>query len=260
VTFAWTPGNATLFQLFVGTTGVGSHDVYNSGPVKVDSEGVGGLPSNGETVYVRFYWYINGTWSNVDYTYKAYGAPTPAALTMPAPSSQLSGTSVNFTWTPGNTATLFQLFVGTTGVGSHDVYNSGPVKVDSEGVSGLPSNGETVYVRLYWLIGSTWSTADYTYKASGSPAPAALTTPTPGTTLSGTSVSFSWNPGNTAKSFQLFVGTTGLGSHNVYNSGAVTATSETVSGLPTNVSKVYVRLYWLINGVWSAADYTYKAQ
>jgi hypothetical protein len=260
VTFAWTPGNATLFQLFVGTTGVGSHDVYNSGPVKVDSEGVGGLPSNGEIVYVRFYWYINGTWSNVDYTYKAYGAQTPAALTMPAPSSQLSGTSVNFTWTPGNTATLFQLFVGTTGVGSHDVYNSGPVKVDSEGVSGLPSNGETVYVRLYWLIGSTWSTADYTYKASGSPAPAALTTPTPGTTLSGTSVSFSWNPGNTAKSFQLFVGTTGVGSHNVYNSGAVTATSETVSGLPTNVSKVYVRLYWLINGVWSAADYTYKAQ
>jgi hypothetical protein len=91
-----------------------------------------------------------------------YTIPTPAALTTPAPGTTLSGTSVTFTWTPGNAATLFQLFVGTTGVGSHDVYNSGPVKVDSEGVGGLPSNGETVYVRLYWLIGSTWRTADYT--------------------------------------------------------------------------------------------------
>ena len=90
--------------------------------------------------------------------------------------------------------------------------------------------------------------------------PAALTTPTPGTQLLSSSVNFTWDPGNTAKTFQLFVGTTGVGSHNVYNSGAVTATTEHVNGLPTNGSKVYVRLYWLINGTWSTADYTYKAQ
>jgi hypothetical protein len=227
--------------------------------VKVDSEGVSGLPSNGETVYVRLYWLIGSTWSTADYTYKASGSPAPAALTTPTPGTTLSGTSVPFTWSAGN-ATYYQLFVGTTGVGSHDVYNSGPVKVTTESVTGLPSNGEKVYVRLYWLIGSTWSTADYTYNATGSPTPAALTTPTPGTTLSGTSVNFTWDPGNTAKTFQLFVGTTGVGSHNVYNSGAVTATTEHVNGLPTNGSKVYVRLYWLINGAWSTADYTYKAQ
>ena len=258
VPFTWSPGGATLFQLFVGTTGVGSHDVYNSGPVKVTTESVIGLPSNGEKVYVRLYWYINGTWRNANYTYKAYGAPTPAALTTPAPGTTLSGTSVTFTWNPGNTATLFQLFVGTTGVGSHDVYNSGPVKVDSEGVTGLPSNGEKVYVRLYWLIGSTWSTADYTYKASGSPAPAALTTPTPGTTLSGTSVPFTWSAGS-ATYYQLFVGTTGVGSHDVYNSGPVKVTTESVIGLPSNGEKVYVRLYWLIGSTWSTADYTYNA-
>jgi len=104
----------------------------------------------------------------------AYIINIPAVLTTPAPGTTLSGTSVNFTWTPGN-ATYFQLFVGTTGVGSHDVYNSGAVKVTTELVTGMPSNGGKVYVRLYWLIGSTWSTADYTYTASGAPTPEEVT-------------------------------------------------------------------------------------
>lgn len=49
------PSNETYLQLFVGTTGVGSHDVYNSDDVKVTSELVTGLPSNGQKVYIRHY-------------------------------------------------------------------------------------------------------------------------------------------------------------------------------------------------------------
>jgi hypothetical protein len=55
------------------------------------------------------------------------------------------------------------------------------------------------------------------------------------------------------------VGTTGVGSSNLYNSGDVTATTETVSGLPSNGATVYARLYWLINGAWQYTDYTYVA-
>src|ERR1039458_3449426 len=51
----------------------------------------------------------------------------------------------------------------------------------------------------------------------------------------------------------------GADSSNLYNSGNVTATTETVSDLLTNGSTVYARLYWLINGVWQHADYTYLA-
>jgi hypothetical protein len=40
----------------------------------------------------------------------------------------------------------------------------------------------------------------------------------------------------------------------------VTVTTETVSGLPINGEKVYARLYWLIDGTWYSADYTYMAQ
>ena len=255
VAFAWTPGNtATHFELWVGSTSVGSSNLYNSGSVTATTETVSDLPNNGETVYVRLYSLINGAWQYTDYTYKASGAPTQAVLTTPAPNTTtpLSGTSVAFAWTPGNTATHFELWVGSTSVGSSNLYNSGSVTATTETVSDLPNNGETVYVRLYSLINGAWQYTDYTYKASGAPTQAVLTTPAPNTTtpLSGTSVAFAWTPGNTATHFELWVGSTSVGSSNLYNSGSVTATTETVSDLPNNGETVYVRLYSLINGAW----------
>jgi len=55
-------------------------------------------------------------------------------------------------------------------------------------------------------------------------------------------------------------GTTGVGSHNLYNSGPTTATTETVNGLPTNGVTVYARLWSYINQKWQTIDYTYTAQ
>src|SRR5208337_5331261 len=131
--------------------------------------------------------------------------PTP-------PGSTLPGSSVTFTWNPGNIATNFELYVGTLGIGTSNLYNSGDVGGTSLTVSDLPSNGETVYVRLYSLINGVWLYNSYTYKASGSPIAASLTNPyPPGSTLSGTSVNFTWNPGNVATNFELFVGTLGVG-------------------------------------------------
>jgi hypothetical protein len=188
---------------------------------------------------------------------------TQAALTTPAPNTPtpLTNTSVTFTWNPGNTAAHFEFFVGTTGAGSSNIYNSGSVTATSETVSNLPGNGEKLYMRLYSLINGAWQYTDYTYVASGSPTQAALTTPTPNTSnaLSGTSVAFTWTPGNIATHFEFFVGTTRVGSSNLYNSGNVTATTETVSGLPSNGETFYVRLYSLINGAWQYTDYTYVA-
>jgi putative ribosome biogenesis GTPase RsgA len=262
VTFLWNPGSvATHFEFYVGTTGVGSSNIYNSGNVTATSETVSGLPNNGAPLYVRLYWLINGAWQKADYTYVAYGSPTPAVLTTPAPdtSTPLTGTSVAFSWNPGNLATHFEFYVGTTGVGSSNLYNSGNVTVTTETVTGLPSNGETVYARLYSLINGAWQSTDYTYVGYGSPTQAALTTPAPDTStpLTGTSVAFSWTPGNVATHFEFYVGTTGVGSSNLYNSGNVTVTTETVSGLPSNGETVYARLYSLINGAWQSTDYTY---
>ncbi|MGP8271682.1 MAG: chitobiase/beta-hexosaminidase C-terminal domain-containing protein [Terracidiphilus sp.] len=259
VAFSWTPGNvATHFELNLGTS-VGSSNLYGSGNVTATTETVSGLPSNGETLYARLYSLINGAWQYTDYTYVATGSPTQAVLTMPAPNTTtpLTGTSVAFSWTPGNLATHFELFAGTS-IGSSNLYNSGNVTATTETVSDLPSNGQTVYVRLYSLINGAWQYTDYTYVASGSPTPAALTTPPSPSQFTGTSVTFDWTPGNTATHFILYLGTA-PGSSNLYNSGNVTVTTETVNGLPSNGETVYARLYSLINGAWQYATYTYTA-
>ena len=259
--FTWAPGNnATHFELWVGSTGVGSSNVYNSGNVTVTTETVTGLPSNGQPLYVRLYSLINGGWQSADYTYTASGAPIAASMSSPTGGSTLGGASQAFVWSPGNTATHFELWVGSTGVGSSNVYNSGNVTVTTETVNGLPSNGQPLYVRLYSLINGAWQSADYTYTASGTAVPASMTLPTPGSQFLSTSQAFVWSPGNTATDFELWLGSTGVGSSNLYNSGNVTVTTETVSGLPTNGETIYVRLYSLINGVWHSVDYTYLAQ
>ncbi|MGP8173543.1 MAG: Ig-like domain repeat protein, partial [Terracidiphilus sp.] len=69
----------------------------------------------------------------------------PAQLTTPAPGSVLTGSSVTFTWTAGRGPTAYELYLGTTGVGSNNLYYSGLTTATSASVTGLPTNGVTVY-------------------------------------------------------------------------------------------------------------------
>jgi hypothetical protein len=70
--------------------------------------------------------------------------PEPAVLLTPAPSSTLTGASVNFTWTTGAAATEYALRIGSTGVGSTNLYNGPETTNTSAAVSNLPINGETI--------------------------------------------------------------------------------------------------------------------
>jgi hypothetical protein len=260
VTFAW-PGGAgpAAYQLWLGTTGVGSKNLYDSGSTTGTTETVSGLPTDGVTLYARLWSLIDGKWQSNDYTYMEAGTLVPAALTTPTPGSVLPGSTVTFAWTGGAGPAAYQLWLGTTGVGSKNLYDSGSTTGTTETVSGLPTGGVTLYARLWSLIDGKWQSNDYTYTESGSPVLPVLTTPAPGSVLSGSSVTFAWTGGAGPAAYQLWLGTTGVGSKNLYDSGSTTGTTETVSGLPTTGGTVYARLWWEISGVWQHADYTYTA-
>jgi hypothetical protein len=256
--FVWNrPGPASWkFQLRMGVDGPNAHDIYNSGilPSTFSSETVT-IPSDGVTVYVRFFYLLRGTWSYKDYTFTEAGTAVQPSLTSPT-ATQLSG-STQFTWNPGVGAAKFQLRMGTVGPDAHDIYNSGVLAdtVTSETVS-IPSNGATLYVRLFYLMNGTWNYKDYTFTEAGTPTPPGLTSPT-ASPLSG-STQFTWNPGVGAAEFQLRVGTVGLDAHDIYNSGVLanTVTSETVS-IPSDGVTLYVRLFYRMNGTWGYRDYTF---
>ena len=255
-TFKWNPGAGPAeFMLYLGTAGPGSINLYNSGGITATSVSLSSLPKNGVIVYARLSWYMNGAWQHTDYTYTEGGAPAPPSLTSPTPGSVL-GSSATFTWNPGAGAAEYSLYIGTAGPGSFNLYNSGGTTATSVAVSGIPNNGVTIYARLRWYVNGVWQYNDYTYAEAGTSTPASLISPAPGSVL-GSSATFTWNPGAGPAEFMFYLGTTGAGSSNLYNSGGTTVTSVSVSGLPNNRATLYARLSWYMNGAWQHADYTY---
>ncbi len=187
--------------------------------------------------------------------------PATAVMLTPTPGSVLPTSPVTFTWNTGGSVTYYNLYVGTTGVGSRNLLLTNQIGALSATVT-VPATGGTVFVRLYTIIKGVWQYVDYTYKAAPAPPPptpvtAALVTPTTGTILTSTQ-QFTWNTGVGVTYYKLYVGTTGVGSRNLLLTNQTVALSATATGIPTNGSTIYVRLYSMINGVWQYTDYTFK--
>ena len=149
----------------MGSTGVGSSDMYTGPDTTNLSATVNNLPRNGETVYVRLFSLTGGLWLYNDYTFTAFTG-TPATLNPIGGGTTLSGATQVFTWNAGVGVTEYALRVGSTGPGSTDLYY-GPNQTTSQSatVTHLPVNGETVYVRLFSLTGGFWLYNDYTFTA-----------------------------------------------------------------------------------------------
>jgi hypothetical protein len=260
VTFAWSnPGSlVTQFMLRLGTTGIGSSDVYNGAATTGTTAQVSGIPANGAWLYARLLFYLNGSWQYVDAIYTEAGTPRPPALTTPAPGSTLSGSTVTFGWNPGKGPTQFELMLGTTGAGSSDVYNGAATTGTTAQVSGIPTYGANLYARLMYYLNGNWQYVDALYTEAGAPPLPALTTPAPGSTLSGSTVTFAWNPGQVgATRFVLRLGTTYFGTMDVYHPSPTTGTTAQVSGIPANGAYLYARLWYYVNGTWKYVDATY---
>jgi hypothetical protein len=84
-----------------------------------------------------------------------------------------------------------------------------------------------------------------------------MVSPTPGSTFTSSSVTFTWSAGS-ATGYFLFVGSS-LHATDIYNSGAVTVQSKTVNNIPTDGRTIYVTLGSQVNGSWVNKDYTYTA-
>ena len=253
VTFAWSPAaGATDYGFRLGTT-VGGNDLYGSGPVTATSATLDNLPTNGETIYARLTTFYGAIQVYTDYTFTA---ATLAALTSPAPSSVLGGPQATFTWSAATgKVSNYDLRLGTT-VGANNLFGSGTTTAASVTATNLPTNGETIYARLYTNYASgIQAYADYTFTAATQ---SALTSPAAGSVLAGPSVTFSWStaPGATDYGFRL--GTT-VGGNDIYGTGPTTATSATPTNLPTNGETIYARLTTFYGSNQVFTDYVYTA-
>ncbi len=260
-TFRWFPVAGAQYWLDIGPT-QGSNNYYQSGNLgTVLLKAVSGLPTDGSQVWARLWYLVNGTWQFADNTYTAYNPnSTKGVITSPTPGSTLSGTSVTFTWSAGAGATGYWIDAGST-PGGNQYFQSGNIgNVLTKTVTNLPSDGSTVYVTLYTLVGGNWLNNQYTYIAynvSGSQG--VITTPTPGSTFTGSTETFNWTAGAGSSAYWLDIGSA-PGGNQYYQSGNLgNVLTVTVNGLPTDGSTVFVTLYSYVGGQWLANAYTYTA-
>ncbi|HJR07121.1 MAG TPA: hypothetical protein VJ842_07685, partial [Pyrinomonadaceae bacterium] len=120
------------------------------------------VPIGGSDLYVRLWSQISGQWQFNDYTYHTLDGR--ARITNPSNGSTLTSSSVTFSWTSGSGVSNYYLYVGTS-PGGNNIFNNF-VSSSSQNVSGLPTDGRTVYVRLWSQLGGVWQFIDYTYQAS----------------------------------------------------------------------------------------------
>jgi len=112
------------------------------------------------------YWSVNGAGTTATAVTTSFTiAGLPSALTTPKPGSKFTSKEVKFDWSEAKGATKYALALGSTGVGSSNLYSSGEVTGKTVTVKGLPTNGEKIYARLFTYFGTVLVSTDYTYKA-----------------------------------------------------------------------------------------------
>ena len=162
-----------------------------------------------------------------------------AVMTSPPPGAVLSGASITFTWSAASGAAAYWLDVGSA-QGQGNLFGQNVGLVTSQTVNGIPADGSTLYVKLWTLSGGIWQSNEYTYKAAGASTKAVMASPASGSTLSSASVMFTWSAASGAAAYWLDVGSA-QGQGNLFGQNVGLATSQTVNGIPTDGSTLYVR-------------------
>ena len=261
-TFQWTTGaGATEYWLQAGSSLGGSQD-FSTSTGTATSQAVTTLPVDGSLVYVRLWTKFDGIgWVSNDYTFRAFSQPKVAAtLTSPAVNSTLAGSTATFQWDTGSGAAEYQLQAGSS-LGGAQYFSASTGLSRSQQVTTLPTNGSVVYVRLWTRFPVTgWASNDYTFTAfTQATVKATLLSPAPGTTLTGSTVTFQWDTGAGAAEYWLQLGSS-LGGAQYFSQSTALGRSAVVTTLPTNGTTVYARLWTRFPSTgWVANDYRYTS-
>jgi hypothetical protein len=176
------------------------------------------------------------------------------AITAPNPGATLRGSVQVFEWDLGGIPIESAwLYAGSSLGGSQ--YGSRFVGSDTEtSVGNLPTDGSTVFVRLWYRVSGQWLRLDEEYVAAADAALPAITDPTSGGRLDGQTHTFRWTfSGLAVEAAWLYVGSE-VGGSDYAATFVGAATSTTVDGLPTDESDVFTRLYFRLAGWWYLVD------
>jgi len=90
-------------------------------------------------------------------------------MASPAPGSTFTTSTATFQWNAGSGVDQYYLSVGTSQASVAnapwgDIFAQSTETNPSQVVSGIPLTGNPVYVRLWWRIGTMWTSTAHTYQ------------------------------------------------------------------------------------------------
>ena len=239
--------------LYVGNTRGGAN-LFDQDMGTGHTATVFGLPTSG-TIWVRYWTLFSSGWAFTDQSYVMNVTTTTVpAILSPTPGSTLTTTTVTFTGDHTSADLQHWLYVGDTPGGANLVdENMGTDHTTT--VFGLPTSG-TIWVRYWTLFSSGWAFTDQSYvmNVTTTTVPAILS-PTPGSTLTTTTVTFTGDHTSADLQHWLYVGDT-PGGANLVDQDMGTDHTATVFGLPTS-GMIWVRYWTLFSSGWAFTDHSY---
>ncbi|MDO8945488.1 MAG: hypothetical protein Q7U75_20055, partial [Desulfobacterales bacterium] len=245
-TFQWTsvPG-AQAYVLYVGTA-AGARDVLETSETAQTSyTAVTALPE-ATALHARVWTQVAGAWRSTDSTFTT----TAVRATLTTPANAATDVEVaTYEWTGVPGAQAYVLELGTT-VGGRDLLKTLETGETSYPAVALPG-GETIFARLWTLVGGIWRSRDSYFvlsPASLSYAPRFLY-PTHGAITVDLSNPFAWTRAEGADAYCLWVGTS-VGASDLLNSGSIAGTSFVVADIPSGQT-LYARIWSRVAGNWT---------
>ena len=176
--------------------------------------------------------------------------------------SNLTPTSATISWTtnePSDSEVEFWYFEGSTKI-TPTLFTNSLVTSHSMNLSDLiPDTEYRLNVRSRDGVGNVGVSGVWLFDTPPTvTSPAEMQTPTPGTTITTSDVTFNWSVGSGVTNYALSLGTS-VGATDIFDQ-ETTGTSLNVSGIPLDGNTLYVRLWSFIGSGWQFIDYTYQTQ
>ncbi|WP_144395330.1 hypothetical protein [Pleionea sediminis] len=253
-TFRWSSIDSDIW-LSVGTE-QGGNSIYDRNVSGLTQQRVDNLPTNGSSVYVRLWTYVDNSWKYKDYDFSTGGGTHSglAQITAPRPNSTIENTSVVFEWSSTNNDVW--LSVGDAS-GGNNFFNRNVSGQNSQRVNNLIINGDNIYVRLWTWYQNRWQYEDYTYQTvSNQDGLARLTSPDPNSVIRGGATTFRWTPID--NDVWLSVGSS-QGGKDLFDKKVAGQQGQYVDNLPTNGRTIYLRLWTWYQSRWQYIDYQFSS-
>lgn len=181
--------------------------------------------------------------------------PEAAHILMPADGTTLPGASLSLTWGDAG-ADGYLVTVGSS-AGGADLANLDVGTAVSTTITGLPTDGSTLYVTVWSDFDGAFLTDAHTYVAADPiPRKASLESPIDGATLPGAEATFTWSDAK-ADSYALVLSSTAEGSD--LGTFGTAANRLVVRSLPTDGRTIWATLHSKDGDTWRSDTHTYTA-